>query len=136
MKRSAPAALSTPGHPQVPSAIASDNEFEEFGPRRSKRVRKIASDLANTAHPRISSPVIAEYSQSQKYTPKGTGPSPQPLLVKVVPPQTAPPRWRDTYDLITLMRSREIADVDTMGCQLAQEGETDLVVSCCIRRDT
>jgi hypothetical protein len=46
-----------------------------------------------------------------------------------ITPHPAPARWREQYDLIAIMRSRETADVDTMGCQLAQAVETDPVVS-------
>lgn len=43
-------------------------------------------------------------------------------------PHPAPTRWREIYALITSMRGRKVAPVDTMGCQLAQAGETDPVV--------
>lgn len=40
----------------------------------------------------------------------------------------APTKWREAYDMIKSMRAREMAPVDTTGCQLAQAQETDPVV--------
>jgi endonuclease-3 len=46
---------------------------------------------------------------------------PQSLATPHPPPST----WRETYDTIKEMRSRFVAPVDTMGCDLAQYKETD-----------
>ncbi|KAJ6630302.1 DNA glycosylase [Mycena sp. CBHHK59/15] len=43
----------------------------------------------------------------------------------LVTPHPAPPRWREVYDTIKAMRSTTVAPVDTMGCHMAQEKETD-----------
>lgn len=43
-------------------------------------------------------------------------------------PGNAPENWKEAYDAITSMRLRQIAPVDTTGCQLAQLGETEPVV--------
>ncbi|KAJ7611746.1 DNA glycosylase [Roridomyces roridus] len=40
-------------------------------------------------------------------------------------PHPAPPQWRQVYDTIKEMRSKIVAPVDTMGCHMAQKGETD-----------
>ena len=40
-------------------------------------------------------------------------------------PHPAPPRWAEAYDTIKRMRAHIVAPVDTMGCDQAQNKETD-----------
>jgi endonuclease III len=40
-------------------------------------------------------------------------------------PHPAPDNWEEVYDMIKAMRKREIAPVDTMGCQIAGKGEKE-----------
>lgn len=53
-----------------------------------------------------------------------------PKKAKVIPqvlssPHPPPPNWQETYNAIREMRSRFVAPVDTMGCQMAQLEEKD-----------
>ncbi|KAH8100342.1 DNA glycosylase [Cristinia sonorae] len=57
-------------------------------------------------------------------------PSSSPKKVKSIPqsletPHPAPVNWRDTYDTIKRMRAKIVAPVDTMGCDQAQNKETE-----------
>ena len=47
-------------------------------------------------------------------------------------PHPAPEHWKEQYDTIKSMRARLTAPVDTMGCDQAQNGETDpkVCISC------
>jgi len=107
------------------------------GPRRSKRVKHVTGvvpvleeivqgskepDLSHVSFPSRPSKTVAKSTKTHRKF-KVT----QQLALGA--PHPAPARWREAYDMITNMRLREIADVDTMGCQLAQEGEADPVVS-------
>jgi endonuclease III len=40
-------------------------------------------------------------------------------------PHPAPDNWEEVYDMIKAMRNREIAPVDTMGCQIAGKVEKE-----------
>ena len=60
-----------------------------------------------------------------------------PKKQKLIPqslekPHPAPEHWREQYGVIKSMRARLKAPVDTMGCDQAQNGETDpKVLICC-----
>ena len=65
---------------------------------------------------------------SRSKAPKKQKPIPQSLEK----PHPAPEHWREQYDVIKSMRARLKAPVDTMGCDQAQNGETDpKVLICC-----
>ncbi|KAI0034974.1 DNA glycosylase, partial [Vararia minispora EC-137] len=49
----------------------------------------------------------------------------KPVRAKLDVPHPAPEHWREVYDAIKEMRSKFVAPVDTMGCALAQQHETD-----------
>jgi hypothetical protein len=49
--------------------------------------------------------------------------------VELVLPEGSPARWEETYAAIQSMRTRLVAPVDEMGCQMAGQGETDPKVS-------
>ncbi|KAJ7119015.1 DNA glycosylase [Mycena epipterygia] len=48
-----------------------------------------------------------------------------PYKKALATPHPAPARWREVYDTIKEMRSNTVAPVDTMGCHMAQQHETD-----------
>jgi endonuclease III len=107
------------------------------GPRRSKRVKRVTAvvpdleDIVTVVRDSSASGIdVSSRSKSARTAMKGTKTPRQSKVTRQLgTPHPAPAKWRETYDLITHMRSRELADVDTTGCQLAQEGETDPVVS-------
>jgi endonuclease III len=49
----------------------------------------------------------------------------KPIRQSLDKPHPAPELWREQYDAIKSMRARVKAPVDTMGCDQAQNGETD-----------
>ncbi|KAJ7778821.1 DNA glycosylase [Mycena maculata] len=71
-------------------------------------------------------PIAGESSRSPS---KRSSESPQKSKTSykkaLVKPHPAPTRWREVYDSIKEMRSKTVAPVDTMGCHMAQQHETD-----------
>ena len=115
----------------------------EHGPRRSKRVKMQNNTdtegqvgLENLSHDALS---VKSWKTDADSTASASGlPSPSrprdvqtsPKKFKAIPqslatPHPPPSTWRETYDTIKEMRSRFVAPVDTMGCDLAQYKETD-----------
>ena len=111
--------------------------------RRSKRVKTQKNTdvedqlgLDNLSHNVLS---VKSWKTDADHTDSGSGlPSPSrtrdvqasPKKFKAIPqslatPHPTPSNWRETYDTIKEMRSRFVAPVDTMGCDLAQYKETD-----------
>lgn len=114
---------------------------------RKKRPTKLEDeDTSSSLTPRrrgISSPVKTSVTKvkvataSTSTTPKKRGSvSPKKPIPKVLSkPHPAPEHWEETYATIKAMRSRFVAPVDTMGCQMAQVAETDPKVRnpCCLQ---
>ncbi|KAJ6606133.1 DNA glycosylase [Mycena vulgaris] len=79
--------------------------------------------------PEISTTLDTSPSPSKTPSKKSPSKSPQksktPYKKALATPHPAPPRWREVYDTIKEMREMTIAPVDTMGCQMAQQHETD-----------
>ncbi|KAJ8591457.1 DNA glycosylase [Rhizopogon salebrosus TDB-379] len=50
---------------------------------------------------------------------------PKPIPQSLDTPHPAPPRWKEAYDAIKVMRTQMVAPVDTMGCDRAQHKEQD-----------
>jgi endonuclease-3 len=131
MKRS----LSLSSRTTEPDHLPHELDGNEPGPRRSKRVKRVTGlvpDLEDIVQNSRASGIsdVSSRSKLAKSSMKGTKSLRQSKAIRQLgTPHPAPAKWRETYDLITSMRSRELADVDTTGCQLAQEGETDPVVS-------
>lgn len=117
----------------------------EHSPRRSKRVKTQNNtdtegqlDLGNLSHNVLS---VNSWKTDADATASGSGvpspsrprdvqASPKKFKAKAIPqslatPHPPPTTWRETYDTIKDMRSRFVAPVDTMGCDLAQYKETD-----------
>ncbi|KAJ7491023.1 DNA glycosylase [Mycena latifolia] len=84
-------------------------------PLRSKRVKVEAS----TPEPDVASP--GPFKSPSK------SPRKSKTLYKkaLAAPHPAPARWREVYDGIKAMRDKTVAPVDTMGCHIAQQDETD-----------
>jgi endonuclease III len=115
----------------IPSEAETGSEL-----RRSKRVRCAADKVRDIEDvvlgPGAHNEYISTRPRSSKSATKNKEAPHEPKLKGVRRPRVphpAPARWRETYDMVANMRSRETADVDTMGCQLAQEEETNPVVS-------
>lgn len=49
----------------------------------------------------------------------------KPIRQSLDKPHPTPEHWKEQYDTIKSMRARIKAPVDTMGCDQAQNGETD-----------
>ncbi|TCD61247.1 DNA N-glycosylase and apurinic/apyrimidinic (AP) lyase [Steccherinum ochraceum] len=121
----------------------------DASPRRSKRVKvdvkvededslpetRPAKKARTKLAPRASTSTVkleeAEGVKSSRAKVKReTSASASPRKQKAIPqsldtPHPAPPNWRDTYDTIKRMRSKIVAPVDTMGCDQAQNKETE-----------
>ncbi|THH23141.1 hypothetical protein EUX98_g8038 [Antrodiella citrinella] len=71
--------------------------------------------------------VIAKTSRAKvKREPSASSPrKPKAIPQSLASPHPAPPDWRDTYDTIKRMRTKIVAPVDTMGCDQAQNKETE-----------
>lgn len=103
--------------------------------RRSRRVRVPTSrgddrnttnitdieDLVLSSRSKLTTSRVHSEAVSKKKAARSAG--------HLTVPHPAPAQWQEVYSMIVEMRSREVAPVDTMGCQLAQMGETDPVVS-------
>jgi len=55
----------------------------------------------------------------------------KPVQQSLDKPHPTPEHWREQYDAIKSMRARLKAPVDTMGCDQAQNGETEPKVHIC-----
>ncbi|KAJ7494360.1 DNA glycosylase [Mycena galericulata] len=87
-------------------------------PRRQTRVK------AESSTPET--PGTSDASQSpSKRASKSLQKSKTPFKAALATPHPAPARWREVYDTIKEMRSKTVAPVDTMGCHMAQQHETD-----------
>lgn len=102
--------------------------------RRAKRVK--LDDVGTSAIPDLEDTVEElpiSHAETRPSLPKlKTSKSPRkpkPIAQCLENPHPAPPRWRETYDIIKSMRSRIVAPVDTMGCDQAQLKEVDPKVS-------
>jgi len=137
------------------NAFAEDLAAEASGstpaPRRSKRIKaedenevppvgSFAEDSGVTTprSGRTAKRVKVEHAaetnaEDEAAPPKRRTKSPRPGAVKkqkpvkqsLDKPHPAPEHWQEQYDTIKSMRARLKAPVDTMGCDQAQNGETD-----------
>lgn len=90
-----------------------------IAPPRTPRRPKIELSTPET-------PIASDASQSPSKRPiKTPQKSKTPYKKALAAPHPAPARWREVYDSIKEMRSKTVAPVDTMGCHMAQEHETD-----------
>ena len=123
--------------------LSSHEDDIEQSPRRSKRVktRKNTETESQTGIDNLSHNVLSvkSWKTGTDATASGSAlPSPSrprdvqasPKKFKAIPqslatPHPPPSNWRETYDTIKEMRSRFVAPVDTMGCDMAQFKETD-----------
>ena len=126
--------------------LASHEDNAEHSPRRSKRVKtrnhtetEMQIGLDNLSHNVLS---VDSWKAGADTASASALPSPSrprdvqasPKKFKAIPqslatPHPPPSRWRESYDTIKDMRSRFVAPVDTMGCDMAQHKETDPKVS-------
>ena len=123
--------------------LSPDEDDIKHSPRRSKRVKmhnKTDTEdqlgLDNLSQNVLS---VKSWKTDADATASGSPlPSPSrprdvqasPKKFKAIPqslatPHPPPSTWRETYDTIKEMRSRFVAPVDTMGCDMAQYKETD-----------
>ena len=127
------------------------------GPRRSKRIKREDDD---ELHPANSFVEVSELSTQKSGRPTkrvhvghvtdadaedettplkrrvkssrpGTPKKQKPIQQSLDKPHPTPEHWKQQYDTIKSMRSRVKAPVDTMGCDQAQNGETDPKVHIC-----
>ena len=91
--------------------------------RPTKRVKaENAADGGEATPPkRKAEPSLARTPKKQK-----------PVQQFLDKPHPTPEHWKEQYDTIKSMRARLTAPVDTMGCDQAQNGETDPKVHICL----
>jgi endonuclease-3 len=144
--------------------LAEDSAAETSGstpaPRRSKRIKTESSDeapLTNssaegtkavTPKPRRSTKrvkvenVTDANTEDEATLPRrrakpsrsGAPKKQKPVQQALDKPHPTPEHWKEQYDTIKSMRTRLKAPVDTMGCDQAQNGETDPKVHICCQR--
>jgi endonuclease-3 len=120
--------------------LSSHEDDIEHSPRRSKRVKTRNNEghlgLENLSHDVLS---VKSWKTGASTIASGSAlPSPSkprdvqasPKKFKAIPqslatPHPPPSTWKEIYDTIRDMRSRFVAPVDTMGCDMAQFKETD-----------
>ena len=125
-------------------------------PRRSKRVKaeddegsprspfaedsRVTTPKSGRKTKRVKVEDVADINaEDEAALPKRRTRSPRPGAVKkqkpvkqsLDKPHPAPEHWKEQYDTIKSMRARLKAPVDTMGCDQAQNGETDPKVHIC-----
>jgi len=146
------------------AALAGDLAAEASGstpaPRRSKRIKVEEEDevsptnssvedsrAATLKSGRLTKRVKVEHSTDADAEDEATLPErrtkssrskapkkQKPIQQSLDKPHPAPEHWREQYDTIKSMRARLKAPVDTMGCDQAQNGETEPKVHICYRR--
>ena len=139
----------------VYNALAEDLAAEASGstptPRRSKRIKAENYDEMSPASSSAEDPFVAvpkprrpakrvkvehpadAKAEDEAALPKRRTESSRSKTVKkqkpvqqsLEKPHPAPEHWKEQYDTIKSMRARLTAPVDTMGCDQAQNGETD-----------
>lgn len=130
-------------NPAVTIFQLSPHDDIEYSPRRSKRVKMQNNTVTEgqIVVDNLSQNVLSVKSCKTDAADTASGsalPSPsRPRDVQASPkkfkaitqsldtPHPSPRNWRETYDAIKDMRSRFVAPVDTMGCDMAQYKETD-----------
>ena len=162
-RMSVPARLYTTGSGNNPAVtlyntlaedLAAETDEHTPRPRRSKRTKPenddgafpTTSSVGNTESGRSSKRVKVEQvlnddAERGATSPKRGTKSPRPKAPKkqkpiqqsLDKPHPAPEHWKEQYDTIKSMRARLKAPVDTMGCDQAQNGETDPKVRICYR---
>lgn len=148
-KRSAPSGTMVTSHVSILESREETDVFESEGledpPRRSKRVRaeiKVDSvaDMEDigcilTTFPTAKESKSTEASGSRSSSSKKVKGKAVKSKAKSIPqtldsgPHPAPPHWKEVYEIMKKQRLSFVAPVDTMGCQLVQEGESDPRVS-------
>jgi endonuclease III len=129
--------------PPSPLTDLDEEKNTSTSPRRTKRRRvKVEIDATNddtTAETeliietKVSKPARKAKSSisspSKKETKVASGSQsprkPKAIAQSLETPHPAPEHWREAYDAIKEMRSKIVAPVDTMGCDTAQDQETD-----------
>ncbi|KAL1748599.1 DNA-lyase [Schizophyllum fasciatum] len=103
--------LKTDSKPPAAYVDSDSDDIEDAVPQvRTRPARRSACAASKVKPP------------SKKQTPKAAR---KPRVKPSGEPHPAPARWRETYDAIKEMRDGLEAAVDTMGCHIAQRGETD-----------
>ena len=113
--------------------LSSHEDDIEHSPRRSKRVKTQYDNLSHNVLSVKSWKTGADATASGSVLPSPPRPrdvQASPKKFKAIPqslatPHPPPNSWRETYNTIKDMRSRFVAPVDTMGCDMAQYKETD-----------
>lgn len=120
-------------------------------PRRSKRIKPEGDDEVHATHTsvgnsrpapqesgrptkrvnveRVAGAATEDEGASRKWSSKSSRPKApkrqKPVQQSLDKPHPTPGHWKAQYDAIKSMRARVKAPVDTMGCDQAQNGETD-----------
>ncbi|KAJ7290143.1 DNA glycosylase [Mycena rebaudengoi] len=116
-------ARASPYHNGVTLFKMEDIPSDVSGPSHRKKRVKLESDSPESAP--LADTMPSPQKSPSKRPPKSPQKSKTVYKKALTAPHSAPARWREVYDLIKEMRSTTVAPVDTMGCHMAQEKETD-----------
>ncbi|CAH7674997.1 DNA glycosylase [Phakopsora pachyrhizi] len=107
--------------PGLSSNIPKRDEVINATLRLSRRVKSAPDKIfgeGNLTESKFFLPTSKKPDQSIEKAQR-QGRSPKKLRLSLDEPHPAPPRWKETYELIHLQRSKIVAPVDTMGCEKA-----------------
>lgn len=137
--------------------LAAETNASTSAPRRSKRIKPEDDDEVSLTNPsvgdfgsatresgrptkrvtveRVANADAEDEAASLKRGSKSSRPrvpkKQKPVQQSLDKPHPAPEHWKEQYDTIKSLRSRVKAPVDTMGCDQAQNGETEPKVHIC-----
>ena len=111
-------------HPTSSSVRDSRSATQESG-RPAKRI-----NVERTTNADVENEAVSPKRRSKSSRPK-VPKKQKPIKLSLDKPHPAPEHWKEQYDAIKSMRARVKAPVDTMGCDQAQNGETEPKVHIC-----
>lgn len=110
--------------------VENEDEAEETRPKRKARAKASTVPKPSSSSVKIEDIETEEVKllrsrvkdeQSSASSPR----KPKAIRQSLDTPHPAPPNWRDVYDTIKAMRAKIVAPVDTMGCDQAQNKESE-----------
>ena len=110
---------------QVPLAKSPPSSDVDEGftvvPPKVSRKRRVAKAEVKSEEKVTTASASGPHKPKKDASPR----KPKRIPTALETPHPAPPRWAEAYDTIKRMRAHIVAPVDTMGCDQAQNKETD-----------
>jgi len=106
----------------------SEGDSEVVIPKSGRQTKRVKVEHATDANVEEETTPPKRRSKSSR---SGTLKKQKPVRQSLDKPHPTPEHWKEQYDAIKSMRARLKAPVDTMGCDQAQNGETDPKVCIC-----